>query len=135
VIEGTAAPEVSETAVWTEYEFKGKPGKLSRVPPQIAPYHLRLDWLMWFAAMSTPLDHPWFVPLLIKLLENDRPTLKLLRGNPFANAPPTFVRARLYRYRFTTPRERRETGNWWARDLAGDYVPPVRLAREEAASR
>jgi hypothetical protein len=132
VIEGTTAADLSDAAVWTEYEFKGKPGKLRRVPPQVAPYHLRLDWLMWFAAMSTPLDHPWFVPLLIKLLENDRPTLKLLRGNPFPNEPPTFVRARLYRYRFTTPREWRETGNWWARDLAGDYVPPVRLSRQEA---
>jgi Lipase maturation factor len=101
----------------------------------VAPYHLRLDWLMWFAAMSTPRHHPWFVPLLIKLLENDRPTLKLLRGNPFPTGPPTFIRARLYRYRFTTPREWRETGNWWARQLAGDYVPPVRLAREEAANR
>ena len=128
VIEGTTAPELNDAAVWTEYEFKGKPGRLRRIPPQVAPYHLRLDWLMWFAAMSTPLDHPWFVPLLIKLLENDQATLKLLRGNPFPHAPPTFVRARLYRYRFTSSRERRETGNWWVRDLAGDYVPPVRLA-------
>ena len=128
VIEGTTTPELNDAAVWTEYEFKGKPGRLRRIPPQVAPYHLRLDWLMWFAAMSTPLDHPWFVPLLIKLLENDQATLKLLRANPFSHAPPTFVRARLYRYRFTTPHERRETGNWWVRDLAGDYVPPVRLA-------
>jgi len=134
VIEGTTAPELSEAATWTEYEFKGKPGKLRRIPPQVAPYHLRLDWLMWFAAMSTPLDHPWFVPLLIKLLENDRPTLKLLRANPFPQVPPTFVRARLYRYRFTTPQEWRETRNWWARDLMGDYVPPVRLARHEVRS-
>jgi len=130
VIEGTSATELDEAAVWIEYEFKGKPGNLHRLPPQVAPYHLRLDWLMWFAAMSTPADHPWFIPLLIKLLESDRPTLKLLRGNPFPHAPPTFVRARLYRYRFTTPPEWRETRNWWARELAGDYVPPVRLARQ-----
>src|SRR5579885_3388913 len=37
---------------WHEYEFKGKPGDPQRRPPQIAPYHLRLDWLMWFAALS-----------------------------------------------------------------------------------
>ena len=39
------------------------------------------------------------------------------------------VRARLYRYRFTTPAERRQTGAWWSRDLVGDYLPPLRLDR------
>ena len=40
--------------VWREYEFKGKPGDPQRRPPQLAPYHLRLDWLMWFAAHVAP---------------------------------------------------------------------------------
>jgi len=130
VVEGTAASDPTEAGTtWSEYEFKGKPGNLRRIPPQMAPYHLRLDWLMWFAAMSSPPQHPWFVPFLIKLLQNDPPTLKLLRQNPFPHAPPAFVRARLYRYRFSTAGERRETGQWWMRDLVGDYVPPVRLSR------
>jgi membrane protein implicated in regulation of membrane protease activity len=131
IIEGTTASDLTESVQWSEYEFKGKPGDPRRIPPQIAPYHLRLDWLMWFAAMSTPLDHPWFVPLLIKLLEEDPPTLNLLRRNPFPHGPPAFIRARLYRYRFSTGRERRETGNWWIRELVGDYVPPARLASRE----
>ena len=138
VIEGTAASVLTDDGTtWSEYEFKGKPGDLRGTPPQIAPYHLRLDWLMWFAAMSSPRQHPWFVPLLIKLLQNDTPTLKLLGRNPFAHAPPAFVRARLYRYRFSTPRERGDTGQWWMRDLVGDYVPPVRLADrgKQAAER
>src|SRR6202022_3145695 len=78
IVEGTRPADLTETVTWIEYDFKGKPGNPSRIPPQVAPYHLRLDWLMWFAAMSSPVDHPWFVPFLIKLLENDRPTLKLL---------------------------------------------------------
>jgi hypothetical protein len=129
IVEGTTSSELGPDASWTEYEFKGKPGDPKRIPPQVAPYHLRLDWLMWFAAMSSPRQHPWFIAFLVKLLENDRRTLKLLRRNPFAQASPTFVRARLFRYRFSTPRELRETRNWWTRDLVGDYVPPIRLAR------
>jgi hypothetical protein len=62
-----------------------------------------------------------------RLLEHDRPTLKLLGRNPFPDHPPAVVRARLYRYRFTTPAERRQTGAWWSRDLLGDYLPPLRL--------
>jgi hypothetical protein len=126
-VEGTDASELSPTAEWKEYEFKGKPGDLRRIPPQVAPYHLRLDWLMWFAAMSSPMEHSWFVPFVIKLLQNDRPTLKLIRSNPFRQRAPAYVRARLYRYRFSTPAEWRKTRQWWMRQLVGDYLPPVRL--------
>ena len=127
VIEGTLEPVLLPSTVWKEYEFKGKPGDVMRRPPQYAPAHLRLDWLMWFAAMSSPLYHEWFLPLLTRLLEADRPTLSLLRHEPFGGVRPRFVRARLYRYRFTTPAERRETGAWWHRELLGDYMRPVSL--------
>src|SRR5262249_59760649 len=106
VVEGTEQEVPSSEANWREYEFKAKPGDLGRRPPQIAPYHLQLDWLMWFAAMSSPLHHPWFVPFIGKLLENDPAAIKLLRRNPFPDQPPRLVRARLYLYRFTTRRER-----------------------------
>jgi hypothetical protein len=127
VIEGTVEPVVTPQTVWREYEFKGKPGDVKRRPPQVAPYHLRLDWLMWFAAMSSPMYHEWFIPLLAQLLEADRATLRLLRKEPFDGQAPRFVRALLYLYRFTTAKERRETGAWWHRELVGDYVPPVSL--------
>ena len=131
VIEGTDAETVNGSTVWREYEFKGKPGDPTRLPPQIAPYHLRLDWLMWFAAMSEPNEHPWFVALLAKLLEGDRATLGLLKTNPFPGHPPRYVRATYYAYRFSTPEERRRTGRWWNRELLGLYYPPVALRAEQ----
>jgi hypothetical protein len=126
VLEGTDAEEPA-TAAWKAYEFKAKPGDPTRRPPQIAPYHLRLDWLMWFAAMGNPVQHRWFPVLLLRLLEGDAATLALLRHNPFPDRPPRYVRARLYRYRFTTRRERRQTGAWWTRSPAGEVVGPVAL--------
>ncbi len=51
---------------------------------------------MWFAAMSNYTEEPWFVNFVAKLLQGDRDTLSLLRFNPFASAPPKYVRARLY---------------------------------------
>lgn len=126
VIEGTAAPDPVSTD-WKEYGFKGKPGDPSRRPRQFAPYHLRLDWLMWFAAMSSPMAHRWFLALIEKLLEGDGATLKLLGHNPFPDAPPKSVRAKLYRYRFTSYRERKETGEWWTRSYVAEYLPPVGL--------
>jgi hypothetical protein len=127
VIEGTDAEKISGSTVWREYGFKGKPGDTARFAPQIAPYHLRLDWLMWFAAMSEPFEHPWFTMLLVRLLEGDGATLGLLRNNPFPDRPPRYVRALYYSYRFTTPEERKGSGRWWSRALLGLYHPPVTL--------
>lgn len=130
VIEGTSDRELTTATVWKEYEFKGKPGDPFRRPPQVAPYHLRLDWLMWFAAMSPPWAYPWMVTLAQRLLEDDRPTLRLLRRNPFPDSPPVFVRATLYRYRFSTWTERRQTGAWWIRTPMAEYLPPLHLNPE-----
>jgi hypothetical protein len=127
IVEGTDEAVLTPSTRWREYEFKGKPGAVDYRPPQIAPYHLRLDWLMWFAAMSGYQDYPWFVNFVAKLLENDRPVLSLLRKNPFPNQPPRYVRALLYEYHFTTPEERKRTGAWWTRSLTGSYFPTVSL--------
>jgi hypothetical protein len=125
VIEGTESSTITGQTVWKEYEFKGKPGALRRLPRQWAPYHLRLDWLMWFAAISPDYAQPWLRPFLQRLLRNDRSTLRLLRHNPFPASPPVYVRARLYQYRFTTPAELRREKAWWHRALVDEYLPPM----------
>jgi len=128
VVEGTAAAD-PDADDWHEYAFPGKPTDPGRRPPQVAPYHLRLDWQLWFAAMSpSPRRHPWFVHLLGKLLAGDDAVRSLLRTDPFDGDPPRQVRATRYRYRFTTPEERAETGDWWRRERVGTYVRPVSLS-------
>ncbi len=127
IIEGTADATLTPDTTWLPYEFKGKPGDPRRRPRQFAPYHLRLDWLMWFIPLSPRYAGSWFTALLTKLLEGDRDVLKLLRGNPFPDTPPRFVRAVLYRYRFTTWPERRATGAWWQRTLVGEFAAAVSL--------
>lgn len=129
VIEGTDEPNITEQTAWKEYEFKGKPGAVRRLPRQWAPYHLRLDWLMWFAAISPHYAHSWLRPLMVRLLQNDSATLSLLRHNPFPDSPPRLVRAQLYRYRFTTAAELRRDHAWWHRTLEGGYLAPMSLPR------
>jgi hypothetical protein len=138
VLEGTAEPILNEHTPWKEYGFKAKPGDRSRMPPQVAPYHLRLDWLMWFLPFSVmvtdsrilvPGYEVWFMRLVQKLLENDAVALKLLRDNPFPDQRPFFLRALFYEYRYTTWREKRESGAWWMRRLIDVYLPPVSLSQ------
>ena len=131
VLEGTTDAVPREDSDWREYEFRGKPGDPRRWPRQFAPYHLRLDWMMWFAALSPGYADPWFGALVERLLENDRDTLRLLRRSPFPpDAPPRHVRARLFRYRYTSWRELRETGACWERTFVREYLPPTRLAAD-----
>ncbi len=129
VIEGTRDSHLTSQTSWEEYDFKGKPGDPGRRPRQFAPYHLRLAWLMWFAALSPAYADPWFRPLVHRLLEGDPHVSKLLRRDPFAGEPPRFVRALLYRYRFTTRAERRQTHAWWVRERVGTFLQPVSLAQ------
>ncbi|HEX6242845.1 MAG TPA: lipase maturation factor family protein, partial [Polyangiales bacterium] len=128
VVEG-ADDEAATT--WKEYGFRAKPGDPRRRPPQVAPYHLRLDWMMWFLPLGGGRE-AWFMRCLEKLLQGDRTLLSLVRHNPFPERPPRWVRARLFSYRYSSWRERRETGAWWVREPVGNYVSPMALARDPA---
>ena len=123
VVEGTTDAD-PDAARWREYEFKGKPGDLRRIPRQFAPYHLRLDWLMWFLPLGRSLED-WFAMFLVRLLEADAPTLRMLRHDPFAGERPRWVRVVAYRYRFTTRAEHRASGDVWARERQGLVVRPL----------
>ncbi|RNE59419.1 lipase maturation factor family protein [Cryobacterium tepidiphilum] len=124
-VEGSDADKPGE-GDWVAYGFRGKPGDPKRMPPQVAPYHLRLDWLMWFLALGSP-DTRWFQVFILKLLEGDRKTLRLLRVNPFPDAPPRWIRARVFLYRFSTAEERRRDHVWWERTEVGLIVAPTSL--------
>jgi hypothetical protein len=119
VLEGAADEQGAE---WKEYGFRAKPGDVARMPPQLAPYHLRLDWLMWFLPLGGFRNpQPWFIRLVEKLLAGDRQIAKLLRHDPFPGRPPRFIRALIYRYQYTDRRERAASGAWWKRERVGEY--------------
>jgi hypothetical protein len=120
VIEGSA-----DGIDWLPYEFKWKPGDVMRAPGWCAPHQPRLDWQMWFAALGSYRENPWFVRLIVRLLEGSQDVSQLLAKNPFPQDPPRYIRAMSYRYRFTTLRERQETGAWWKREQLREYLPTV----------
>jgi hypothetical protein len=130
-----------ESAQWKEYEFKVKPGNPDRRPSVITPYHHRLDWQIWFAAipavhgdlrtMPRPEHYPWVLHFLWKLLHNDKGTLSLIAHNPFPETPPRYVRAALYRYRFAPLGGAREGAAWWDRERVGLWYPAASLYTPE----
>jgi hypothetical protein len=126
IVEGTLAEEPGDDADWREYQFKGKPGDPRRRPRQFAPYHLRLDWLMWFLPLGS-VHEAWFYAFLQRLLEADPRILRLLRVDPFRGEAPRWVRVRMFRYRFSSRAERRARGLWWMREPVRTEIPPVSL--------
>ena len=122
VIEGSA-----DGIDWKPYEFKWKPGDVMRVPGWCAPHQPRLDWQMWFAALGSYRQNPWFVQTVVSLLQGKPEVAALFERNPFPQSPPRYVRATFYRYRFTTVQEHRQTGAWWKREELGQYLASVSL--------
>jgi hypothetical protein len=129
----TTRPEIiiegSEDGVtWRAYEFKYKPGDMKRHPRFVAPHQPRLDWQMWFAALGHYRYNPWLVSFCVRLLQGSPPVLALLERNPFPNAPPRYIRAVAYDYRFTDFATLHKTGAWWSRQEKGEYLPAFSLA-------
>ena len=126
----TERPEIivegsSDNVTWKAYEFKYKAGELARPPSFVEPLQPRLDWQMWFAALGTYRDNPWFINFLIRLLEGSPDVLRLMAKNPFSDSPPKFVRAVVYSYRFTDWQTKQKEGTWWRREYQGLYCPPL----------
>ena len=121
IILGTTDPSPDAESDWREYEFKCKPGDPDRRPCVVSPYHLRLDWQIWFAAMSDYSRQPWFVHLVYKLLLADEDVLGLLQADPFQGERPAYIRADLYEYEFTDALN----DGWWKRRKLGAYLPAL----------
>ncbi|HEX4420583.1 MAG TPA: lipase maturation factor family protein [Kofleriaceae bacterium] len=122
IIEGTRDPD-PQTARWSAYELPCKPGDLARRPCVLGPYHLRLDWLIWFAAMQDEPRDPWLIHLVWKLLDGDRTIRQLIAVDPFDGAPPRYVRIRRFVYHL----QPYGAPTWWTRDGEQLWLPPVSL--------
>lgn len=125
VLEGTRAEVIDERTTWLAYELPCKPGDVERRPCLITPFHRRLDWQMWFLPGTRVERQAWFLHAVQKLLEGDHAIDPLLARDPFRDAPPRYVRALLYRYRFTRLGDGSRA--WWRREEVGEYLRPVSL--------
>lgn len=130
----TSRPEIiilgsDDRENWFPYEFKWKPGNVRKKPEFIAPHQPRLDWQMWFAALSNYERNPWLIQFMIRLLQGSSPVIDLLEKNPFPSNPPKYMQAVVYDYRFTDFETRNRDGSWWTRKLLRPYTPILQLPK------
>lgn len=102
---------------WEEVQFRFKPGAPDLRPPVVLMHMPRLDWQMWFAALS-PASEPW-LPRFLELLVTSKPD-GLLRLFPAGEREKLLgarhARLVAYDYRFSEPAEWRAKGVWWVRE-------------------
>ena len=128
----TSRPEIiilgsNDKENWLPYEFKWKPGNLEKVPEFVAPHQPRLDWQMWFAALSNYKRNPWLIHFMTRLLQDSPVVIALLGNNPFPDGPPKYVQAIVYDYQFTTSEIRNLDNSWWTRNFLHPYTPILKL--------
>jgi hypothetical protein len=116
----------SDGKTWIPYPFRYKPQDVKKAPGIYAPYQPRFDWNLWFASLGGWRENRFVLWAEERLLQNDADVLHLFAGNPFAGGPqPIAVRAVIYQYWFTDEKTKRETGDWWRRELLGAYAPAL----------
>lgn len=122
----TRRPEIELQARWEEGEWHSlwlpyKPGPPDRAPPWLPLHMPRLDWQLWFAALSTCRQTAW-MPGLLVALERGSPAVWGLLDAPLPEqGPPTELRALRARYTFAAP----GSDDWWERGPAEMYCPPI----------
>lgn len=128
----TSRPEIiilgsDDRENWFPYEFKWKPGNVEKKPKFVAPHQPRLDWQMWFAALSNYERNPWLIQFMTRLLQGSPVVIALLENNPFPDTPPRYLQAVTYEYQFTNSEIRNRDNSWWTRKLLRPYTPILRL--------
>ena len=100
---------------WTAQALRFKPGEPKRSPPWVAPHQPRVDFQLWFHGLAFRRGMPVYAAALLDRLCVAPDAIASLFAEPPPKAPQA-VRIAYWRYRFTTPPERRKSGAWWSRE-------------------
>jgi lipase maturation factor 1 len=117
---------------WLPYGFAYKQGELARRPVQVAPHMPRLDWQLWFAALSWRAGdgdwsacrrHSYVRRVQEALFRGNEAVLGLFGEDPFSKGPPRHVRVQTVAYGFTDWRT--EGADWWTAEPLGLFCPTL----------
>jgi hypothetical protein len=114
-VDGPAEDPAEPDAGWRAHDLRYKPGDPRRAPSFVAPHQPRLDFQLWFYGLSFRRGMPPWVASLLDGVCNEPARVQGFFAGPLAPRP---ARARIvfWRYQFSTPEQRRETGAWWTRE-------------------
>ncbi len=109
---------------WRPYLYKYIPQEEDEICGFLAPRFSRFEATLELEVTGGR-KSPVFPAVAGHLLARNARVMDLFRADPFPDRPPTVVRMRGYRLKFTDLETRRRTGRFWTREPAGDYLPPM----------
>ncbi|KAL3318622.1 Lipase maturation factor 2 [Cichlidogyrus casuarinus] len=116
----------SEKGPFKTLHLQHKPTALDQWPTVVTPHQPRLDWQMWFAALTKPEQQPWIYSLIHGLLEGRSEVQQLFVD---AATKPKFVRATIQEYKFAKLDRMKIPANWWTTTGKPiEYLPPMSLS-------
>ena len=122
IVEGTDDSVLHQPPNGVSISSRESPAIRLTGPPDCA-VSSRLDWLMWFAAMSSYQDYPWFVNLVAKLLQGDGSVLSLLRSKSLRRQTATLCSCNALRISLHHARRTSQD-----RSLVAPHVCPVPIS-------
>ncbi len=114
--------EVEHDGAWTVLDMHHKPSDPLRAPDLVAPHQPRVDFQLWFYALSMQRGVPEYIGNLLDRLCNDPQAVQQLFVQPLPAAPQA-VRMTLWRYIFSDAATKAATGAWWTRQPVGESRP------------
>eukprot|EP01063_Lacrimia_lanifica_P016586 TRINITY_DN2312_c0_g2_i1.p1 TRINITY_DN2312_c0_g2~~TRINITY_DN2312_c0_g2_i1.p1 ORF type:complete len:777 (+),score=286.70 TRINITY_DN2312_c0_g2_i1:69-2333(+) len=117
--------EIKTDQGWREVQFRYAPGAPGEAPRWNIPHQPRLDWQLWFAALSRPQQYPQLLHMVTKILRKERYVCYLL-DLPCDDRSfrPVAVRAKRYHYDFTADAN---ASDWWTRKEVEPFFPVMTL--------
>jgi hypothetical protein len=104
---------------WSPHHLHYKPGALTSTAPYVAPHQPRVDFRLWFYGLAHEGKMPGYVASLLHHLCGNSTTVQTLFKTPLPESPEA-ARVVFWRYNFTTPEERSESGQVWKREPVGN---------------
>lgn len=108
---------------WRTFELRDLPQREDRMAGFIAPRFPRFENTIFFES-SRPGETSVITVVATELLRHNPEIMARFKRDPFPDRPPTIIRMRRYRLVLLDREAHRQTGQYWRKEFAGDYVPP-----------
>jgi hypothetical protein len=114
---------------WRTYDYRHVPQRTDRTPPFTAPWFTRFETTLQIQGALTT-EAPLLPIVAARLLTREPEVMNRFKNDPFSDEPPTVIRMRRYRMKYTDPETLRRTGHYWTKEFEADYAPPMYLTED-----
>ena len=111
---------------WRTFDYRYQPQRENQISPFVAPWYPRFEATLQIQANRAE-PSPLYATVATHLLQRTPASQSLFIRDPFPDRPPALIRIRGYQLSFVDLATHRTTGNYWRKQIQGDYLPLMYL--------